>query len=243
MKRVFILFAAMQGLMTMTMTMTAQAGPWARDAGDVFLSFAVMGEDARDDLFMGQIQPETSRVLYGEIGLGRRLTFGLDLMQGEVSEQAIGFLRYTLTPPDATWQFAVDLGAGTRAVTDVGESSMARLAISAGRGFGVGNGRLWFLPVAHQGGWLTFEARAMQDMTLDQLIWQAEATVGLSLSDRISFISTLKVEEWPDADSVVSYLPALVYDIRTGTSVQLGGRVSDGGADVMGLQLGLWQQF
>jgi hypothetical protein len=97
--------------------------------------------------------------------------------------------------------------------------------------------------MAHQGGWLTLEARATQDLAFDEPILQAEATIGLAMSDRLRLISTLKVEHWPGSEALFSYLPSLVYDIRPGTSVQLGGRLSEGGADVVGLTLGIWQAF
>jgi len=220
----------------------AIAGPWARDAGDVFLSASLTAEEARNDLLMGLIQPDTTTGLYAEIGLGHRLTFGLDIQRTDSGETTLGFLRHTLTPPDATWQFAFDLGAGQRRTTAMDDSQLIRFGLSLGRGFGAGNGP-WFLPMAHQGGWLTLDARATQDLAFDEPILQAEATIGLAMSDRLRLISTLKVEHWPGSEALFSYLPSLVYDIRPGTSVQLGGRLSEGGADVVGLTLGIWQAF
>lgn len=222
---------------------TAQAGPWAREAGDFFFSVSVQGEESRRNLMLGQLEPERFTSFYGEAGLGRRLTFGLDVGSGRYTDQTVAFLRYTFTAPERRWQFAADIGAGQRITEWSGTSRLTRVGLSVGRGFSAGGGRRWWMPLSHDGGWMSFDAVALQDVTLDQTIWQAEATLGLGLTERGTVVFTLKAEEWPDNEAMLTFLPSVVFELRPGTSLQLGGRVGLEGSDAVGLSFGLWQDF
>lgn len=158
----------------------ATAGPWARDAGDVFVSFQVSAEEAPSDVMLGLWEPETYLSIYGEVGLGHSLTLGADLGQGELSRQAVGFVRYSLSSPDATWQFAVDAGLGVRQLGEEDAHGLIRVGASLGRGFG-GGGDAWYMPMRHQGGWATLDLVALYDLEIEEPILQAEGTVGFSL--------------------------------------------------------------
>lgn len=218
------------------------AGPWARDPGDVFVSFQISAAEAPVDLMAGLWEPETYLSGYGEIGLGRSLTLGLDVGGGEVSQQAVGFLRYTLTTSDAVFQMAVDAGLGARQVGDEDPHGLVRLGASIGRGFG-GGGEAWYMPLRHQGGWVTLDAVALYDVEIEQPIYQAEATLGFSVSDRASAVFQIKAEDWPGSEPLVTVAPSFVYQIRPGTSVQLGARGAVTGGETVGLSLSLWQEF
>ncbi|WP_461427810.1 hypothetical protein [Gymnodinialimonas sp.] len=220
----------------------ATAGPWARDAGDVFVSFQVSAEEAPSDLMAGLWEPETYLSLYGEVGLGHSLTLGIDLGQGDLSRQAVGFLRYSLSAPEATWQFAVDAGLGVRQLGDADPHGLLRLGASLGRGFG-GGGDAWYMPMRHQGGWVTLDLVALYDLEIDQPILQAEGTVGFNLSDRAALVFSLKAEDWPDADPLVTASPSFVFQIRDGTSLRLGARGALTGSDAVGMSLSIWQEF
>lgn len=222
--------------------MPATAGPWARDAGDVFVSFQVSAEEAPSDVIAGLWEPETYFSLYGEVGLGRSLTLGLDLGQGELSRQAVGFLRYSLSAPEATWQFAVDAGLGARQLGEDDPHGLVRIGASLGRGFGDG-GDAWYMPMRHQGGWVTLDMAALYDLEIDEAIYQAEGTVGFSLSERASMVFSLKAEDWPDADPLLTASPSFVFQIREGTSLRLGARGAITGSDAVGMSLSLWQEF
>lgn len=218
------------------------AGPWARDAGDVFASLQISAEEAPVDVMAGLWEPETYISGYAEMGLGRSLTLGLDVGGGEVSRQAVGFVRYTLTPPDAVWQIAVDGGLGARQVGDEDPHGLVRIGASIGRGFDDG-GEAWYMPLRHQGGWVTLDAAALFDVEIEEAIYQAEATAGFSLSDRASLVFQIKAEEWPGADLLVTATPSFVFQLRPGTSLQLGARAALTGSDTIGLSLSLWQEF
>lgn len=220
----------------------ASAGPWARDAGDVFLSFQISAEDSPSDIMLGLWEPETYTSFYAEAGLGRRMTLGADLGAGEVSQQAVGFLRYTLTPPDATWQWALDGGIGARRIGDGPVHGLVRLGASVGRGFGEGGGG-WPMPVRHEGGWIMLDVQSLYDLELQQPIWQAEGTLGFTLSQRSAAIVSLKAEDWPGSDPIVSVSPSFVFDLTPATSVRVGARGALEGSTSVGLFLGLWHEF
>lgn len=220
----------------------AIAGPWAREAGDVFVSLQISAQEAPADIMTGLWEPETYLSAYGEIGLGRSLTIGVDVGQGEISRQAIGFLRYTLTAPDAALQIAVDAGGGVRQIDEADAEGVLRLGVSLGRGFGNGGGA-WYMPLRHQGGWASLDLTTLYTVEAEEAIYQGEATLGFSLSDRISAIFQVKAEDWPGADPLVSVSPSLLFQIRPGTSVRLGARAAVAGGDTVGLSLSLWQEF
>jgi len=220
----------------------ASAGPWARGAGDVFVSFQISADEAPSDIMAGLWEPETYLSAYGEIGLGRSLTLGIDLGRGDVSRQAVGFLRYSLSAPDAIWQFALDAGLGARQIGEADAHGLVRLGASIGRGFGDG-GDAWYMPMRHQGGWVTLDLTALYDLELEESIFQAESTVGFSLTDRSSAIFSLKAEDWPGAEPLVTVSPSFVFQIRPGTSLRLGARGALTGSESVGVSLSLWQEF
>lgn len=218
------------------------AGPWARDAGDVFVSFQISAEEAPVDVMAGLWEPETYVSAYGEMGLSHSLTLGVDLGQGDLSRQAVGFLRYSMSEPDATWQFAVDAGLGARQLGDDDPHGLVRLGGSVGRGFG-GGGDAWYMPMRHEGGWVTLDMVALYDLEIEEPIFQAEGTVGFSLSDRASAVFTLKAEDWPGSEPLLTVSPSFVFQIRPGTSLRVGARGAVMGSDTVGLSLSLWQEF
>ncbi|WP_341863954.1 hypothetical protein [Gymnodinialimonas sp. 57CJ19] len=220
----------------------ASAGPWAREAGDVFISFQISAEEAPSDVIAGLWEPETYLSAYGEVGLGRSLTLGADLGQGDTSRQAVGFLRYSLSPPEAPWQFAIDAGLGMRQVGDADPHGLVRLGASLGRGFGAG-GEAWYMPLHHRGGWATLDLTAFYDLELQEPILQAETTLGFNLSSRASLIFSLKAEDWPGADFLVTASPSFVFQIVDSTSLRLGARGALMGSDAVGMSLSIWHEF
>lgn len=220
----------------------ATAGPWARDAGDMFVSLQISVEEAPSDIMAGLWEPETYVSLYGELGLGRSLTLGADIGRGEASREAIGFLRYTLTPSDAVWQMALQAGAGGRQVGDGDVAGLVRIGASIGRGFGEG-GDAWYMPLRHSGGWTNLDLTATYDFDLDDTIWQAEGTAGFSLTNSVSAIFSIKAEDWPNADPLVSVSPSILIGLGDDVSVRLGARAALTGSDAVGLTLAVWREF
>ena len=138
---------------------TVQAGPWARAPGEVFLSFSQNMSSNAEALATGTMEMSAYSSIYAELGLGRGLTLGLDLGRGDYTDEAILFLRRTLTRPDARYQVAVDLGYGQRRVDVLGDSQLARVGLSFGRGFD--SAALDWLPM---------------EMAANRVVWALSAT-------------------------------------------------------------------
>lgn len=230
------------GMVAGLCALPANAGPWARGAGDIFVSFQISAEEAPSDVMAGLWEPETYFSAYAEVGLGRSMTLGVDAGQGELSRQAIGFLRYTLSAPDATWQYAIDAGLGVRQLGEEDAHGLVRIGASIGRGFG-GGGDAWYMPMRHQGGWVTLDLAALYDLEVEEPILQAEATAGFSLTERASLVFSLKAEDWPGAEPLLTAAPSFVFQIREGTSLRLGARAALTGSETVGMSLSLWQEF
>jgi len=220
----------------------AQAGPWAREAGDLFVSFQIAAEEDPALIMEGPWEPETTLGLYAEYGLGRSLTLGADINGSEVSQMGTAFLRYTPTPPEATWQWAFDAGFGARQIGDEPAHALVRFGASVGRGFD-GNEGGWPMPLRHQGGWVTLDATAFYDLEVEDVVWQAEGTLGFSLSDRTSAIFSLKAEDWPGADLLVTASPSVAFDILPETTLHIGARGALQGSNTAGVFLSLWRTF
>lgn len=219
----------------------AQAGPWAREPGEVFLSYAHNLGTTAEALATGNMAMEAYSSLYGEVGLGHRLTLGVDLGRGTYTDEALIFLRRTLTRPDATWQVALDFGYGQRRVDVIGDSRLARVGLSAGRGFGAE--ALDWLPGDMAGGWIGVDAVTIYDLTRENQRWKVEATLGLRHSERLSMMLQLIAEDWPGNDTSYGINPSVVFQVRDGTSLELGVRTTFEEDPRVGLELGLWHQF
>jgi hypothetical protein len=222
----------------------AVAGPWAREAGDVFLSYGVITEDTRSTLMMGVLEPEFTNTIYGEYGVGRRFTAGLQLEFGEVSQLGVVFLRRTLTAPDARIQLAVDAGFGLRQVDRQETEQRVRVGGSAGIGFGAWTAGVGPVALGHDGGWVSLDAMALLDRegVVDPIV-KYDLTMGLNLTDRISGILSVTAEEWPDAERLISLRPSITYAIAERTRLQAGAHAALDGAEAVGLSLSIWQEF
>lgn len=221
----------------------SEAGPWAREAGDVFLSFGVTVEGARNAVMAADPSAETVGSAYAEWGLGHRLTAGFDLSYGESSGIGSLFLRRTLTDGSAPVQAAVDIGvAGLW--SDAGDpETLLRLGASIGRGFGAPHTPTGIVQVHHMGGWTTFDATVYLDSEGEVRIWQVEGVLGLRLTERWSALMGVKAEEWAGSDTIVTARPSVLYDLGRGMTAQGGVVAGLSNSDVVGLSVSLWHEF
>lgn len=220
----------------------AHAGPWAREPGDVFLSYTVSGEAPRDAIATGTAEIDPFHSLYLEIGLGSGLTAVLDAGRDGGSEQAVALLRYSFSLPDAQLQLSAEIGAGMReTIYNEPRRDILRLGGAAGVGFGAED--LAWLPFEHAGGWATLEAHALLDRATDWHVWQAEGTLGVNLDGRHTGMLQIKAEAWPGSEMAVTLSPGLLRRFEGGTTILLGGRIGVSGSDTLGLRLGLWREF
>jgi hypothetical protein len=221
----------------------AVAGPWAREAGETFLAFSVPADAPAVSLVAGGAVLDRYASLYAEHGLGRRMTLGAQLGRGGTDREAVVFLRYTVTAPEAPWQLAFDGGVGFRTEAASADRRLLRLGASVGRGFGGLDAPRWWLPIRHEGGWATLDVSGMVDLETEEVIWQAEGTLGMSLSERLRLMLQLKAEEWPGSDAAYTVTPSAAWSLNSRTTAQVGLRMGVGDDPTLGLTLGLWRSF
>jgi hypothetical protein len=219
----------------------ALAGPWARSEGEGFVSLTVTADTDGRALWSGTpmaVAPFTS--LYGEYGLGRGLTSVARLGRSDTMREADLILRYTLTEPGAAWQVALDGGVSLRGADPRG---LVRIGASIGRGFGAMEARRWWWPVAHDAGWGALALSALHDPQTAATAWEAEVTLGLALSDRLSVMVQLKAEDPADADGFITVMPGATLSLSDRSTVQIGARLGGYDGNRAGLSLGLWHRF
>lgn len=221
----------------------AYASPWARPRGDVFLSFTVSSASSQDQITSGDLDPDNFISAYAEYGLGRRLKLGFDIGRDQDEDLRVVFLRRTFTAPGDTVQIAADIGYGRRATEGEENGPLYRLGFSIGRGFGP-NATEWLPFFEPSGGWLVLDMSYHYVEETGDEILQAEATLGLNLSEEFAAILQVKAEEFPGSDPALLVTPSVLYRLRGGpTSFQFGGRFGLSGSDEVGIRLGIWREF
>lgn len=221
----------------------AQGGPWAREPGDVFLSYTLSSTTSRGVLSQtGMIEPDTTHSFYGEVGLGYRLTLGADVTLSEDSGFRTAFVRYTLTAPERVWQASVNLGGAEQQQDDADDRQLLRFGAAIGRGFGP-SGDAWPLPIGHGGGWAVLKTTGFYDPGDSHVIWQVETTLGLSVTERWRGMVSVLAEDWEGGELIVTARPSALYALTERTTVRFGAHAALSGDDDIGVVLGLWQEF
>ena len=223
-------------------SVAASAGPWARDPGDVFLSYSLSADTTQDAISSGGFEGRYFHSVYGEVGLGRQLTLVFDIGQDDETAQGSGFVQYTFTRNATTWQVAAELGLGYRDVDAAERSDLYRVGLSFGRGFGRRD-LDWVPYVEPRNGWFSVDSHALVDPDGEDTLWESEATFGLFLNDRFGGLLQIKAEEYPDTDLAVFVSPSMLVQLGERTTAQVGGRFGIEGSEEVGLRLGIWQDF
>lgn len=222
-------------------TLPAHAGPWAREAGAVFLSFSLQAEESVEALVLGPVDPAHGAGLYGEVGLGHGLTGVLDISAAESAALAGLRLRYSFAAPDARWQWAVEAGAAARRVAGEEVRALAQLGTSVGVGFDAWRPGAGVL--GHDGGWAVLEAALHTDPARAETGWHVEGTLGLHLGENWRTALALKAEAGPDGATVVTARPSILHALGPGTVLQLGLQAGLVNSETAGLTLGIWREF
>jgi hypothetical protein len=221
----------------------AASGPWPREDGAVFLSATLSAEEPRASVVAGRFDTDPSLSVYGELGLGRGFTAGLELDWGSSSRMGTVFARYTLTSSSAPLQLAVDGGFAMRSVDDRPTETLLRVGGSLGGSFGGATAPGDRGPLFSGGGWTAIDGAAFLDDGGSLSNWRAEATLGLHLDEDLRAILALKAEDWPGSTLAVTARPSLVLGLSDGTSLQAGLIAGLRGSDALGLSVSLWQEF
>ncbi|WP_120501702.1 hypothetical protein [Roseovarius sp. EL26] len=211
-------------VITAMFTITAaqlHAGAWPRDEGQVFLSFSVESET--------EFPYRTYSALYVEYGATDKLTFGLDI-GGDTTEmsKAIAFFRYPgKTSPGGlrtAWELGIGLADGD-------------FAFRPGISYGLG------IKWGEIDGWLGLETRSIIFTNGLAGTFEADATLGLSISKRNKLIFQLQSGMPPLEQTYIKIAPSLVREQSPGRHLEIGAAAGVMGTDEFKIKIGTWRQF
>ena len=206
---------------------SGDAGAWPRDKGTWFAS-------VKQTFAMTSFGPVSElTAAYLEYGLNGRLTLGAKydrLVLGGAT--ALGFARWHLSQPGATYQFAAEIGAGHVTETDGRSGTILSFAGIAGRGFETRFGS----------GWAEADLRVSQKSSTDQRWANLDLTLGLNPTDKSHII--LQTRFFADKFSTdVELAPAYVRRLFGRTKVLMGLTYSVASENAFGVELGTWLEF
>ncbi|MGB7318081.1 MAG: hypothetical protein WBC85_08960 [Planktotalea sp.] len=210
------------------MAAQAFAGAWPRGKGNAFISSSASLTWPKGRAFE---YPDIYGSGYAEYGLSQRVTLGLDLGSSDATRQsrlkAIGFLRYTLSDPNARHQFAMDIGAGKH----LGEN-VIRLGASYGTGI-----QLFSRP-----GWVAFDAHTLINPNMKTATSSVDATMGLNL-EHGKLIGLLSAHVPSNGARTYTFTPSYVRKFGKSRHIELGVSFDLSGGPDPALKLGIWQEF
>lgn len=218
----------------------AGAGPWARDAGGVFVTLSQQADAAG----------ETWTGVWGEYGLTPRITLGVDAgISGRGDGKAIVWGQKAWVRGEHRLAASAGIGASF-----IGEEIMPLAQIGGGWGRG--------LTTPLGPGWAAAEARAIvttRNVTVAQRInaltyatyayllpetsAKAELTLGLKPRDRLMLIGQLQLEQGRETDLDTRLAGSVVYSLRNPARLEVGVISPISGAAEPALKLGLWLEF
>lgn len=223
----------------------ARAGPWPRETGQVFLSLS--HEQTRDGQGYSSV--------YGEYGLGPRLTLGGELGWTQGESSALLWLQWARDPGRGANRWATSLGLG--AIRREGRlHPVGQLALHWGRG-------LDGIPVLKSlpgGGWLAADLRSKISTRMaaeeipemgegarvtyltPQFVTKLDLTFGWNARDRLKLIGQLQFEHRDDGSRTRLALSA-VRQIRGPVHLEIGAIAPLQGEGEPALKLGLWLDF
>ncbi len=210
---------------------TAQAGPWMREKGAVFLSFSHSRFESGD-------HRDNETKLYLEYGLSERFTLGLDAGQGEYygDQSAIAFLRTPIGRSDGASRLAVEMGLGAFR-DDLTPTATPEMTLRPGLSWGRG------IDTRFGSGWITVETLAERRIGEDDTAYKADTTFGLNASDNTKLIMQFQSGDYPGSDPYLRLAPSLVREFAPGRHLELGLRHGLAGETTTGVKIGTWLSF
>ncbi len=225
----------------------AVAGAWPREPGGVFAAISRETTVARNAFSEEEMVANGGRIdaahysaLYAEVGLTRRLTFGLDLGEADTenSRTNIVFLRAALSPPEWRHALAAELGIGNRKIATFGRyrgttETLLRPGISWGYGFESRAGP----------GWINLDLKAELRQTTKEAAYKADLTIGVAPNDLWLAYIQFQGSDYPGADPALRLAPTLVRKVRPWLSLETALLLDVEGGDRMGVKVGVWFEF
>lgn len=228
----------------------AQAGPWPRDPGAVFLSLS-SERDSDSNSYTG---------LYGEYGMRSRQTLGFELGHSNAGESsALIWWQRALDDGDGPNRFAISSGIGVLE-RDGKLVGLAQVGASWGRGFDT----LPWLRDVPGGGWLAVDARIKlansddeePDRTPDEhgrwsnrqvyntpkTTVKTDVTLGWHASSSMMLINQLRLEDRDDTGFAAKLASSVVRDIGP-AKLELGVVMKLSGEGEHAVKIGTWFKF
>ena len=208
----------------------ADAGAWARDKGETFISNSYLIAAPPGDITAGI---ETYGSLYLEHGLGHGLTIGLDAGMDQLNRYtAFAFLRRSVGAAGAAQKFAVQAGLGT---TTGGGAAEYLLQLGASWGHGL---KTRFGP-----GWIAVDASLLYHPERRDYAAKTDITLGVATSERTKWILQVQLGDYPGSDPYLRLSPSLARRIGERTHIEIGAQIGVVGDNRVGLTLGTWLEF
>lgn len=205
---------------------SACAGAWLRDPGAAFTSVT-----STVRYLDGIWRSETG--LYGEYGLTRRLTLGIDINEtpGRAGH-VLMFGRVPLGPAGRRLKAALELSVGGH--HQQGQwGGMLKSTLSVGRGFESPWGP----------GWINVDATTELRRPNPDPAYKLDATLGLSSGMKFRPILQFESTYSQGKPLIWSLTPGVLIDGRDNTTWLIGIERKTAGISSLGMKFGLWRQF
>jgi len=211
----------------------AFAGAWPREVGTTFVSLSFTAKGDPTTMTTTGFPQESFSTLYVEHGLMPRLTVGLDAGYSQAGDYSVlAFASRPVGPGDAKNRFALEAGAG---VWDSGRQSdtVLHFGLDYGRGISTGLGD----------GWVAVDTAVQYRVSLQEVIYKADLTVGLATGKRTKIMMQLQAGDYPGSEAYVRLAPSITRQFGPRTQLELGLEAGVIGDSRIGLKLGTWFEF
>lgn len=230
-------------LMLAALAGPVSAGAWPREKGTAFVSISHAASTGTQTLLTPFMTISNYTGLYAEYGLTERLTLGLEAGFGSSPEDEEAdaydveagsvFLRHPLWSDDSGHRTAIQLGFGR--ISETSREDQIRIIPALAWGYGFES--RW------GGGWMGIEASADIRRPSGEVVWKADATLGLKPTDSWMGILQVQTGLYPEADPLIRIAPSVVRKLGTRLNLQLGAFAGIEGDDSVGAKAALWITF
>ncbi|UXX84059.1 hypothetical protein [Roseovarius pelagicus] len=211
-------------ILLLLLSAQAKAGPWLRDTGAGYLSYALTLEDVAST---GAADGYGS--VYAEYGVRPKLTLGLDIGSDEQGAyKTFAFAILPLARQSRRTKITGEIGLGT-----IDGTAVARPGIAVGRSF----------EFLDRFGWVSIETRAEIGVDQGDIGISTDLTLGYNPGPRSKWMVQLQ-QGGPMADpDYLRIVPSVVIETKPGRHYEFGVAAGIKNTATFGVKLGVWQNF
>lgn len=203
----------------------AHSGAWPREKGTAFVSVTT---NVSATSLAGPYAIYST--IYGEYGLGRDLTLGVDIGHGVSGRsKAILFIRRPVGELAPGHLIAAELGLG-----EIAGEMVIRPGLSYGHGLSFQNGK---------SGWLSIETLAELHIKSGRIDFKSDFTFGVTHSDRFKSILQLQTGLSHGDAAFARLAPSVVMKTGKNSHLEIGLTGGVIGDKSYGVKLGFWRDF